>query len=83
MDDDTFFFLLGRQRGLPQSDSDYPGDGYLWTPKLSRRLRKEHMRKDKMGGICGMMQGYISPVISDDIFTSNAHGWSVREFRVG
>jgi len=41
------------------------------------------MRKEKMGGICGTMEGYISPVISDDIFTSNAHGWSVRDFRVG
>ena len=41
MEDDTFFFLLGRRRGLPQSDGDYPGDGYLWTPKLSGRLRKE------------------------------------------
>lgn len=49
MEDDTFFFLLGCRRGLPQSDGDYPGDGYLWTPKLSGRLRKERYAERKDG----------------------------------
>ena len=49
MEDDSFFFLLWRRRGLPQSNDATTGDGYLWTPKLSGRLRKERYAERKDG----------------------------------
>jgi hypothetical protein len=60
VEDDTFFFLLRRRRGLPQSDGATPGDGYLRRPKLDGAVKIGAICEKKMGGICGTMEGYIS-----------------------